>query len=73
MRPFLFFAPALAVFSLLLTACGPQQDKSGKTLDTPTTGSIKVMVDEGYKPIVSTSIDVFDSIYKHAAEGIQEN
>lgn len=66
MRTFLLFAPAFAVFSLLLPACGPQQDKSGKTLDTPTTGSIKIMVDEGYKPIVSTSIDVFDSIYKRA-------
>ena len=46
-----------------LTACQQAKDKSGKTVDTPTTGEINIMVDEGYRPIIESSIDVFDSIY----------
>lgn len=53
-----------AIFTLV--ACGQQRDKSGKTLDTPTTGEITIMADEGYLPVIETSIDVFDSIYKRA-------
>ncbi|MEO6039940.1 MAG: substrate-binding domain-containing protein [Saprospiraceae bacterium] len=48
-----------------LTAC-QKKDKNGKVLDTPTTGTLRIMVDEGYRPIVETSIDVFDSIYRQA-------
>ncbi len=47
------------------TAC-QKKDKTGKVLDTPTTGTLRVMVDEGYRPIVETSIDVFDSVYRQA-------
>lgn len=58
------------LFPLLILAaaagCGPQHDKSGKVLDTPTTGQITIMADEGYRPIIESSIDVFDSIYKQA-------
>jgi phosphate transport system substrate-binding protein len=43
-----------------------ERDKKGNILDTPTTGSIRIMADEGYKPIIETSIDVFDSIYRTA-------
>ncbi len=50
---------------LLCTAC-EQIDSKGKPLQTPTSGSIHVMVDEGYKPIIASSIDVFDSIYRLA-------
>ncbi|MBV6441886.1 MAG: phosphate ABC transporter substrate-binding protein, PhoT family [Haliscomenobacteraceae bacterium CHB4] len=57
----LFFA-ILAAFA----ACEQPKTKSGKALDTPTTGEITIMADEGYKPIIETSIDVFDSIYKQA-------
>ena len=35
-------------------------------LDTPTTGTLRILVDEGYRPIVETSIDVFDSVYRQA-------
>ncbi len=48
-----------------MTAC-QKKDKNGNVLDTPTTGTLRIMVDEGYKPIVETSIDVFDSIYRQA-------
>ena len=54
------------LFALFLQSCGQEKDKTGKVLDTPTTGNIKIMVDEGYKPIIESSIDVFDSIYRQA-------
>jgi phosphate transport system substrate-binding protein len=58
--------PFIALTLLTITACEEPKDKTGKTLDTPTTGSIKIMADEGYRPIIETSIDVFDSIYRRA-------
>lgn len=48
-----------------LVAC-EKKDKKGNVLDTPTTGTLRIMVDEGYKPIIETSIDVFDSVYRRA-------
>lgn len=57
----------LGIFVLIvLAACTERKDKQGHVLDTPTTGSIKIMADEGYKPIIETTIDVFDSIYRLA-------
>lgn len=54
-----------AAFVLSLIACEePRDKKTGKVLDTPTTGSLTIMVDEGYKPVIASCIDVFDSIYK---------
>lgn len=50
----------------LLSACEENKDKSGKVIDTPTTGAIRIMVDEGYAPIIESCIDVFDSIYRQA-------
>lgn len=44
----------------------PVNQKTGQPLDTITTGTLKIMVDEGYKPIIETSIDVFDSVYRLA-------
>ena len=46
--------------------CEPARDKKGKVLDTPTTGTLRLMIDEGYRPILETSMDVFDSIYSLA-------
>ncbi|MCC6462754.1 MAG: substrate-binding domain-containing protein [Saprospiraceae bacterium] len=57
---------ALLALSLTLVAC-EQRGKDGKVLDTPTTGHIRIMVDEGYKPIIASTIDVFDSIYRRAS------
>lgn len=56
----------LIVLLIAFTACEQPKDKSGKPIDTPTTGEITIMVDEGYRPIIESSIDVFDSIYKQA-------
>ncbi len=53
---------------LLLSAfsCTETNPKTGKPLDTVVTGHLRIMVDEGYKPIIETCIDVFDSIYRQA-------
>jgi phosphate transport system substrate-binding protein len=56
---------ALVLLAAAFAGC-QERDKKGNILDTPTTGSIRIMADEGYKPIVETSIDVFDSIYRQA-------
>ena len=56
-------------FCTWLTACGGDSNLTvGKTrpANTPTTGEMTMWCDEGLKPILSTSIDVFDSIYPKA-------
>jgi len=63
MQPIRLIFTALIIFALI--SC-EQRDKKGNTPDTPTTGKIRIMADEGYKPIIETSIDVFDSIYRQA-------
>lgn len=56
-----------ALWLLALQACDqPVNKQTGKPLDTITTGTLRVMADEGYKPIIETSIDVFDSVYRQA-------
>lgn len=50
---------------VFFVAC-QEKGKDGKVLDTITTGTIKVMVDEGYQPVIASCIDVFDSIYRTA-------
>jgi len=62
MQRFVFISTLLSVICLL--SCEEKKDKSGKVVDTPTTGNIRIMVDEGYRPIIESSIDVFDSIYR---------
>lgn len=54
----------LMVGALFIFSCEQPRDKKGKVLDTPTTGEITVMVDEGYQPVIASCIDVYDSIYK---------
>lgn len=55
-----------ALFLLAFAACEQPRDKSGKVVDTPTTGEITIWADEGYRPIIDSSIDVFQSIYRRA-------
>lgn len=58
---FLIFAALIvSVF-----AC-EEKGKDGKPLDTITTGHIRIMVDEGYQPVIASCVDVFDSIYRTA-------
>ncbi|MBC7775187.1 MAG: substrate-binding domain-containing protein [Phycisphaerae bacterium] len=53
------------IVSLLWISCA-ERDKTGKVLDTITTGEITIAVEDGYKPVISSCIDVFDSIYRSA-------
>ena len=62
MRHSILFLALVALFA----ACEQPKTKTGKPLDSPTAGEISIMVDEGYRPIIESSIDVFDSIYKQA-------
>lgn len=57
-------ALALGLAILSFFACGGEKkDKSGKPVDTPTTGHLQIMVDEAYQPIISTSLEVFHTMY----------
>ena len=49
-------------------ACQNQAPKgeTEKPLDTPTSGQITAYVEMGYEPLLSTTIDVFDSLYPDA-------
>lgn len=49
---------------LVLSSCKP--GKKDKHSDTPTTGSIKISVDETFEPIIEAEIPVFESIYTRA-------
>ncbi|MGC4021622.1 MAG: substrate-binding domain-containing protein [Cyclobacteriaceae bacterium] len=40
--------------------------KSGKILDTPTTGEISIAVDESLKPLFQAEVEGFEGIYKYA-------
>ena len=62
--------------SLLLTvfafaACGGKAPESKRPENTPTTGEITMWSDEGLRPILTTSIDVFDSIYDKAKINVE--
>jgi phosphate transport system substrate-binding protein len=42
------------------------RDKKGRILDTPTTGSLKIVADESLRPLVQTEVDTFNGIYTKA-------
>ena len=55
---------ALALPLLALAyGCG---NSSGKILDTPTTGTISITVDESYQPMMEAEIDMFQTLYVKA-------
>ncbi|MBC5994759.1 PstS family phosphate ABC transporter substrate-binding protein [Pontibacter cellulosilyticus] len=47
-----------------LFSCGGSDPK--KELDTPTTGSINISIDESFQPIMETQVSTFEGIYKYA-------
>ncbi len=59
-----YFHAALCVL-VISAACG-DKDKSGKPVDTPTYGSIKIAVDESLKPLIDAEIGAFQGIYQSA-------
>jgi phosphate transport system substrate-binding protein len=50
---------------LWLFACGNRSDKPSYT-DTPTSGTIDIVVDESYEPLIKVQLDTFMRIYKYA-------
>lgn len=56
--------PVIAVLTLL-SACR-ERDKDGRILDTPTSGSIKIAIDESLRPLMDAEVEVFEALYKRA-------
>lgn len=56
---------AVLVVLLVAVACSTR-DKKGNFLDTTTSGSIKIAVDESLKPLFDTEVDTFESLYTRA-------
>jgi phosphate transport system substrate-binding protein len=57
--------PAIGFFCLILLAsCG--NDGGKQSVDTPTSGQIKVGVDDSYKLLVDAEVFTFETMYKYA-------
>ncbi len=54
----------LAAIIVMMAACGP--NPNAKKLDTATEGTIRISVDETYKPLIDSEIKVFESLYPKA-------
>ena len=55
----------MAVILTLLFGCR-ERDKDGRILDTPTSGSIKIAIDESLRPLMDAEVSVFEALYKRA-------
>jgi phosphate transport system substrate-binding protein len=66
MRKSLYLLLALVLFIEVACVNKSNTKKDGTPADTPTTGVLNLWSEEGLKPILTTSIDVFDSIYDKA-------
>jgi phosphate transport system substrate-binding protein len=55
---------SIAVLILLLSC--DTRDKHGHLLDSPTSGTIKITVDESLKPLIDAEIRAFEGIYRNA-------
>lgn len=53
------------VMIILCWACA-ERDKKGQLLDSPTTGTIKIAVDESLKPLLQAEVEGFEGIYTSA-------
>lgn len=53
------------VLAVTLFACNPR-GKDGKVLDTPTSGSIRIVADESLRPLVEAEVETFNGIYPKA-------
>lgn len=55
----------LVVVMATLLSCD-SRDKHGQLLDTPTSGTIRITVDESLKPLIDAEIKAFEGIYRNA-------
>lgn len=53
------------VIVVLLAGC-VERDKTGKVVDTPTAGTIKIVVDESLRLLIDAEINAFEGIYQNA-------
>lgn len=53
------------IASLFLLSC-QDRDKKGQLLDTPTSGTLKIVADESLRPLIETEIATFNGIYTKA-------
>lgn len=51
---------------VLLSSSCHEKDKYGKTVDTPTTGSITIVADESLRPIVEAEVATFNALHTKA-------
>ena len=51
---------------LLFTAGCQDRDRQGRILDTPTTGFIRIAVDESLRPLVAAELSTFEALYPRA-------
>jgi phosphate transport system substrate-binding protein len=56
----------ICVLGVLLLASACSDRKNGARPDTPTSGSIKIAVDEALKPLIEAELFVFSNLYKNA-------
>ncbi len=58
---------AFALSTMILSSCGNEKPKT-KELDTPTSGTLNISVDETYKPVMDEEIKVFMSNFPEATD-----
>ena len=51
---------------LMIAGACKDRDKSGKILDTPTSGFIKIAVDESLRPLIDAEVSTFEGLYRRA-------
>jgi phosphate transport system substrate-binding protein len=57
---------SILLFLLMLSGACTDRNKKGEILDTPTSGSIKIAVDESLRPVVDAEVSTFNGIYHRA-------
>lgn len=66
MKKSYIFSLAILATMLYTASCSRSTKESEKHSDTPTTGSIKIGVDENFKPILDDALLIYHDIYKDA-------
>jgi phosphate transport system substrate-binding protein len=65
-RSMIKYVAFFAIVLILIISCNTNKNKYGIIDETPTTGSIKIGVDESFKLLLDTEIYTFESLYKNA-------
>jgi phosphate transport system substrate-binding protein len=62
----LFIGMRFSVFAIALLILDGCTGNGGKSLDTPNSGTINISVDESFKPIIDSEIEVFEALNPNA-------